>query len=366
VGGVSYLGSLVDGVPRATNVEAYARIVRDKWCRRQLIFSGNKLLGLAYDDEDMPLAELMEKAERQLVELSREQLGADGGVATPQWMGESMNAVEALYNDKRHITGCATGIRKLDELTRGFQRGDVVFLAGRPSMGKTALVLQMALRMATQGTLPFFSLEMNRRQLGIRALAVQAQVHTYALLTGYISERDLARIADAANAIAQLGLVVDDTVPMTTQLLRSRARRLAATRGRLAAIIIDYIGLIDTSNIKAENRQTAVARISQDLKALAKELDVPVLALSQLSRAPEARSDKRPQMSDLRESGALEQDADVVMLLHRPEYYEKVPKNPGLTEVIVAKQRNGATGTVQLNFVKEQTRFEPWKDEGAA
>lgn len=366
-GGPVYLASLVDGVPRATNVEAYAGIVREKWARRQLIAASNKLARLAYTDEDCTSADLMEQAEKEMLELSRQQVGRDGGLAPAVWMGNTIAVIQERYENRKYITGLATGIVKLDYLLRGLQRGDFIILAARPSMGKTALVLQMALYMATQGWVLFFSLEMTERQLGIRAVAVQAGVNTYALLTGHIRQEDHAKIADAANTIAQSSIIIDDTAGLSPHLIRSLARRHAAQKGNLVAVVVDYIGLIDTSGMRVENRQLAVAQVSRQLKELAKELDIPVLAISQLSRAPENRSDKRPQLSDLRESGALEQDADVVLLLHRPEYYEKEPKEPGLTELYVPKQRNGSTGMVKLKFVKEETRFERWPDsEGSS
>lgn len=358
-GGPAYLASLTDGVPRATNVEYYAGIVREKWCLRQAIFASQKLLSMAYEG-DTPAGEVIDQAERLMLDLSRQHASGDG-VDSRTLVREGRESIERRIQERKYITGATTGFTKFDYLTRGLQPGDVILIGGRSSMGKTAVVVQMALHLASLGTLPFYSLEMSRDAILMRMVAAQAHVNYHALLTGHLSVEEQERVADALSYIEQLGLVIDDTTPMTPPMLRSRTRRLAA-KGKLVGAILDYIGLVATHCYKAENRQLALTYVSQDLKALAKELRIPIIGLSQLSRAPEQRSDKRPQLSDLRESGSLEQDADVVVLVYRPGYYD-LKDESGLTELIVAKQRNGPTGVVKLKFVKEEQRFERWPEK---
>lgn len=360
VGGACYLSSLLDGVPRATNVEYYAGIVREKWCLRQVVFSSQQLLSMAYAG-DTPAGDVIDRAERLMLDLSRQHAVGDG-MGARDLVREGRVTIERRVQERKYITGVTTGFTKFDYLTRGLQPGDVAIVGGRSSMGKTAVVVQMALHLASLGTLPFYSLEMDREAILMRMVAAHARVNYHALLTGHLSVEDQARVSEALAYIEQLGLVVDDTASIAPAVLRSRTRRLAAKSGNLVGVIVDYLGLMDASGYKAENRQLALTYVSRDIKALAKELKVPIIALSQLSRAPEQRSDKRPQLSDLRESGSLEQDADLVVLVYRPGYYD--PKDvSGLTELIVAKQRNGPTGVVKLKYVKEEQRFERWPDD---
>lgn len=361
VGGAAYVSSLIDGVPHSVNVAYYARVVHEKAILRRMIYAGNKLVSLGYDASDS-VDDILAGAEATLIELSREALGSDGFVFSEAWMAETYKAVEHLHEQKRFLTGLATGFPHLDRMTRGFQPGDMIILAGRPSMGKTAASLQLALTAAQYGVVPYFSIEMSRQAIGLRACALQARINSYPMMTGQLEPHELERLTAAMDEIARTGFAIDDSAKLTPHLVRSRVMRLIASAKKpLALIVIDYLGLMDTSAVKSDNRQDAIAQVSRQLKELFKELRVPGLVLSQLNRASESRSDKKPQLADLRESGALEQDADVVLLLHRPEMYEQTPRDPGLAEVIIAKQRNGPTGTIKLKFVAPQTRFEPWQ-----
>lgn len=362
VGGPAYVASLMDGVPRGTNTEHYAALVRERWLCRQVIFVANRLLSLGYDALEDGEAILTE-AERMLLDLSRART-SDGYVHAEQFVAETFRAIQRLAEERQHITGLATGFGKLDGMTRGLQPGNLIILAARPSMGKTALALQIALAASRCGAVGFVSVEMGRQEIGLRAAALEARINSFHILTGRLGTDDYARLTPALEELSRSGFAIDDSPIMGPEQLRSRARRLASTHP-LVLLVVDYLQLLDGKGLKAENRQQEVAQTSRILKQIAKELHVPVVALAQLSRANEARADKRPQLSDLRESGALEQDADVVLLLHRPEYYEQVPTDPGLAELMLAKQRNGPTGLVKLRFIKQQTRFEDWKEDVA-
>lgn len=363
VGGPAYVASLIDGVPRGTNTAHYAAIVRDLWTCRDVIFVANKLLSSGYE-ADQSASDLIAEAESALLSLSHRHVGGQGYVHADQLVTETFQTIQRLAEDRQLVTGVSTGFERLDYLTRGFQAGDLIILAARPSMGKTSFALQLALEASARGTVGFVSIEMSRQQIGLRAVSLQARINGYRLLTGRLSADEFARLNPALEELARGGFAIDDSAIMSPEQLRSRARRLATTHP-LSLLLVDYLQLLEMKGLKADNREQAVAQTSRLLKQVAKELAVPIIALAQLSRANEHRTDKRPQLSDLRESGALEQDADVVLLLHRPDYYDPKTAEPGLTELIVAKQRNGPTGVVKLRFIKEQTRFESWKD-GAA
>ena len=357
VGGPAYVASLADGVPRATNVEYYARIVKEKATLRNLIFAANKILTNAYEaDQESDL--ILDEAESAIFAVADDRLKA-GFVPMRQLVHDSFPKIEQLFEQKRLITGVPTGFVDLDEMTRGLQAGDLVIVAARPSMGKTSLVLNMAQHVAIQPdhTVGFFSLEMSKESLFLRLLTSEAQIDSHRLMSGAIGQKDYGRISHALETLSAMRLFIDDTANIGVLEMRAKARRLQSEH-RLSMLVVDYIQLM-TGRGRFENRTLELASISRSLKGLAKELSVPIVVLSQLSRAPESRSDHRPQLSDLRESGALEQDADVVILIYRDDAYNKDPNSPdaGTAELIVAKQRNGPTGTVRLAFLREQTRF---------
>jgi replicative DNA helicase len=357
VGGPAYVASLVDGVPRATNVEYYARIVKEKATLRNLIYAANKILTNAYEgDQESDL--ILDDAESSIFAVADDRLKA-GFVPMRELVNESFPKIEQLFEHKRLVTGVPTGFVDLDEMTRGLQGGDLVIIAARPSMGKTSLVLNIAQHVAVQAdhTVGFFSLEMSKESLFIRLLTSEAQIDSHRLMSGHIADRDYSRISHALEKLSSMRLFIDDTANIGVLEMRAKSRRLQAEHG-LSLIVVDYIQLMNARG-RYENRTLELASISRSLKGLAKELDVPIVVLSQLSRAPESRSDHRPQLSDLRESGALEQDADVVVLIYRDDAYNRDPNNPdaGTAELIVAKQRNGPTGIVRLAFLREQTRF---------
>ena len=357
VGGPAYVASLADGVPRATNVEYYARIVKEKSTLRNLIYAANKILTNAYEAEQDPDI-ILDEAESSIFAVAEDRLKA-GFVPLRDLVKESFPKIEQLFEQKRLVTGTPTGFVDLDEMTRGLQPGDLVIIAARPSMGKTSLVLNISQYVAMQPnmTVGFFSLEMSKESLFIRLLTSEAQIDSHRLMSGTIGQKDYGRISHALESLSAMRLFIDDTASIGVLEMRAKARRLQAEHG-LNLLVVDYIQLMNARG-RFENRTLELAAISRSMKGLAKELNVPIVALSQLSRAPEARSDHRPQLSDLRESGALEQDADVVILIYRDDVYNRDPNSEmaGIAELIVAKQRNGPTGTVRLAFLREQTRF---------
>jgi replicative DNA helicase len=357
VGGPAYIASLVDGVPRATNVEYYAKIVKEKATLRNLIYAANKILSNAYEADQEPEL-ILDEAESLIFAVADDRLKA-GFVAMRDLVTDSFPKIEQLFEHKRLVTGVPTGFVDLDEMTRGFQGGDLIIIAARPSMGKTSLVLNIAQHVAVQPEMSvgFFSLEMSKESLFIRLLTSEAQIDSHRLMSGHIGERDYGRISQALERLSGMRLFIDDTANLGVLEMRAKSRRLQSEHG-LNMLVVDYIQLMSARG-RYENRTLELASISRSMKGLAKELNVPIVMLSQLSRAPEARSDHRPQLSDLRESGALEQDADVVILIYRDDAYNRDPNNPdaGTAELILAKQRNGPTGVVRLAFLREQTRF---------
>jgi replicative DNA helicase len=368
VGGPAYIASLVDGVPRSTNVEYYARIVKEKATLRNLIYSANKILAEAYEGEQEPDV-LLDEAERQIFSIAEDRIRA-GFVPLRDLVQSSFATIEKLQQHKGAITGMPTGFLDLDEMTSGLQPSDLVLVAARPSMGKTSFVLNIAQHIGTQTdmTVGFFSLEMSKEQLFMRMLTSEARIDAHRFRTGFLNEKDYGRLSHALGTLAEAKVFIDDTASIGVLEMRAKARRLKAEHG-LNMIIIDYIQLMQGRG-RFESRQAEIASISRSLKGLAKELNVPIVALSQLSRASETRSDHRPQLSDLRESGALEQDADVVMFIYRAEQYRDADGNPnteeqGTAEIIIGKQRNGPIGTAKLAFIKEHTRFENLAHGGA-
>ena len=361
VGGPAYIASLADGVPRSANVEYYARIVKEKSTLRSLIHSANKILSEAYEAEQEPDL-LLDEAERQIFAIAEDRIRA-GFVPLRDLVQTSFATIEKLQQHKGMVTGVPTGFIDLDEMTSGLQPSDLVLVAARPSMGKTSFILNIAQHIGTQTdmTVGVFSLEMSKEQLFMRMLTSEARIDAHRFRTGYLNEKDYGRLSHALGTLAEAKVFIDDTASIGVLEMRAKARRLKAEHG-LHLIVIDYIQLMQGRG-RFESRQAEIASISRSLKGLAKELSVPIVALSQLSRASETRSDHRPQLSDLRESGALEQDADVVMFIYRAEQYRDADGNQnteeaGTAEIIIGKPRNGPIGTVKLAFIKEHTRFE--------
>jgi replicative DNA helicase len=356
VGGPAYIASLVDGVPRAINVEHYAKIVKEKAVLRNLISAANAILSDAYE-ADQDAAEILDRAEHSIFEIAEGRIRS-GFVSLYDIAETAAESIQKAHEEKKLITGVPTGFSDLDNLTSGFQRGDLIIVAARPSMGKTSLVLNMAQHVGTRTdhTVGVFSLEMSREQLFLRMLSSEAQIDGHALRTGFLRSDDWGRLTEALGVLGQAKIFIDDTPSIGVLEMRAKSRRLAAEHG-LHLLVVDYIQLMQGRG-RFDNRTQELGAISRALKGLAKELNVPVVVVSQLSRAPEARSDHRPQLSDLRESGALEQDADVVVLIYREDRYKPEAGNDSVAEIIVAKQRNGPTDTVRLAFIKERTRFE--------
>jgi replicative DNA helicase len=359
VGGPSYIAALADGVPRSANVEYYARIVKEKSTLRSLIHSANKILSEAYEAEQEPET-LLDEAERSIFAIAEGRI-REGFVPLRDLVQSSFATIEKLQQNKGAITGVPSGFPDLDEMTTGFHPGDLVVVAARPSMGKTSFVLNVAQHVGTHTTMTvgFFSLEMSKEQLFMRMLTSEARIDAHRFRSGYLSEKDYGNLSHALGTLAEARVFIDDTASIGVLEMRAKTRRLKAEHG-LDLVIIDYLQLMQGRG-RFESRQQEVSAISRSLKGLAKELACPIIALSQLSRAPEGRTDHRPQLSDLRESGAIEQDADIVTFIYRPEVYDKEeakPEDQGIAEIIIGKQRNGPIGTVKLSFLNQYTRFE--------
>jgi replicative DNA helicase len=360
VGGPAYIAALVDGVPRSTNVEHYARIIKEKATLRNLILSANRILTTAYEGEEEADV-LLDQAEHAIFAIADDKI-RDGFVSLRDLAHSSLETIEKLHARKELITGVPTGFADLDEMTSGLQPSDLIIVAARPSMGKTSLVLNIAQHVGTKTakTVGMFSLEMSKEQLFLRMLTSEARLDAHRLRRGFLGERDWGRLSHAIGTLSEAKIFIDDTPAIGVLEMRAKCRRLAAEHD-LDLVIVDYIQLMQGRG-RFENRTLELASISRSLKWLAKELRVPIVVLSQLSRAPEARSDHRPQLSDLRESGALEQDADVVIFIYREDLYADRSQPPsaseGVAELIVGKQRNGPTGIVKLAFIREFTRFE--------
>jgi replicative DNA helicase len=360
VGGPAYITALVDGVPRSMNVEHYARIIKEKATLRSLIFSANKILAAAYEgEEDADV--ILDQAEHAIFAIADDKI-RDGFVSLRDLAQSSLETIEKLHARKELVTGVPTGFTDLDEMTSGLQPSDLVIVAARPSMGKTSLVLNIAQHVGTKTdkTVGLFSLEMSKEQLFLRMLTAEARIDAQRMRRGYLGERDWGRLSQAIGTLSDAKIFIDDSPSIGVLEMRAKCRRLAAEHD-LDLVIVDYIQLMQGRG-RFENRTLELGSISRSLKGLAKELRVPVVVLSQLSRAPESRSDHKPQLSDLRESGALEQDADVVIFIYRQDMYADKSDPPaegeGVAELIIGKQRNGPTGTVKLAFIREFTRFE--------
>lgn len=380
VGGVSYLATLADMVPTTSNVEYYARIVEQKAIMRRLIEAASRISGWAYEQAE-PADAIVDRAEQEIFQVGQRHLG-NYFVSLRDLMAEGWDAIDEAYTDKREITGIDTGFSRLNFMTSGLQPSDFIIIAARPSMGKTAFALNLAVNAAKSQDIAVavFSLEMSRMQIAMRFMTAEAKVNAHRLRTGYLREGDWSRLSEAIGRLSNLHVHVDDTTDVTPMQMRAKCRRLAAER-KLGLVVIDYLQLIRGSG-REDNRNQEITNIARSLKAMAKELNVPVVALSQLSRNVERREDKRPMLSDLRDSGSIEAEADVVCFLYRDEYYkrkeaaslddigrpEPEQRMPGeehteTTEVIVAKHRNGPVGTVKLAFLREYARFEDLADE---
>ncbi len=358
VGGASYLAELVDAVPMATNAAHYAKIIREKATLRRLIERAASITSRCFEDRGN-VEEILDFAERSIFDISEDKVRPTFH-SLADILNDTYKAVEDAYENKVLVTGIPTGYHKLDEKTSGLQPGDLVVIAGRPSMGKTALALNIAQNASMHTAVPvgIFSLEMSKEQLSLRMLSSEARIDSSKMRSGFLSESDLARINRAAGALYDLPIYIDDSPAISVLEVRAKARRMKMEKG-LGLIIIDYLQLM-RGRASAERRELEISEISRSLKALAKEINLPVVALSQLNRKVEDRSNKRPVLSDLRESGAIEQDADVIVFIYRDEVYNKDEDNPnrGTAEIDVAKQRNGPTGMVKLTFLEYCTRFE--------
>ncbi|MDE2147213.1 MAG: replicative DNA helicase [Burkholderiales bacterium] len=361
-GGLAYLNALAQSVPSAANLRRYAEIVRERSILRKLIAASDDIATSAFNPAGRQVSTVLDEAESKIFKIgeegSRQKQGFQG---IDKLVVSLIDRVQELHdNGAEEVTGVRTGFYDLDRMTAGLQKGDLLVLAARPSMGKTAFALNIAEHVAVQEGLPVlvFSMEMGASQLALRLVGSLGRINQQNLRTGRLDSGEWERLTDAVERLGQVQLHIDETAALTSAELRARARRMARQFGTLGLIVIDYLQLMSGSSGSDENRATELGEISRGLKALAKELQCPVLALSQLNRSVESRNDKRPMMSDLRESGAIEQDADVIMFIYRDDYYNKDSKEPGVSEIVIAKQRNGPVGTVKLTFLKPLTRFD--------
>jgi replicative DNA helicase len=364
VGGQAYIGTLAINTPSAANIRRYAEIVRERSIMRNLAAIGTEIADSAYSPLGRDASVLIDEAEAKIFRIAEARSKAHQGfIKIDPILTETVERIDMLYSreNKNDVIGVSTGFVDLDKMTSGLQQGELIIVAGRPSMGKTTIVMNMAehVALAEKKSVAVFSMEMSGPQLAMRMIGSVGRVDQHELRTGTFKEDDWTRLVDAVGKLNEAQLYIDDTAGLNVLEVRSRARRLHRQCGGLALVIIDYLQLMSgTSNTAGENRATEIAEISRSLKSLAKELKVPVIALSQLNRSVDARQDKRPMMSDLRESGAIEQDADVIMFIYRDEVYNPAPEAKGLAELIIAKQRNGPVGKIDLTFIGKFTRFE--------
>ncbi|MDQ3806161.1 MAG: replicative DNA helicase [Acidobacteriota bacterium] len=362
-GGIAFISELTYGLPHFTNVAAYAKVIKDKSLMRQLVKVANKITSEALEEEDEAQV-ILDHAEAMIFALADERT-RQGFAHIKPVADQLLEKVQEMAGRSAMLTGLATGFSELDTMTSGLQPSDLIIVAARPSMGKTSLCLTLAQNAAIQAgaVVGIFSLEMSKESLVMRMLCSEGRVDAHRFRSGYLSRDEWARLAGALGTLADARIYIDDTPGISVLEMRAKCRRLAAEQKRLDLVVVDYLQLMSGSSRRVESRQQEVSQISRELKGLAKELNVPLVALSQLSRAPEARSDHRPQLSDLRESGSIEQDADLVGFIYREEQYNRTEENAGIAELIIAKQRNGPTGTVKLAFLKEFTRFENmWRE----
>jgi replicative DNA helicase len=360
VGGLAYLGLLAKDTPSAANIVSYANIVRDRSVLRQLIHVGTDIADSAFNPEGRETADLLEHAEREVFKIAEQrQRGQGGFMPIKSLLAKAVDRIETLYEQDGNITGAATGFTDFDQLTSGLQPSDLIIVAGRPSMGKTTIAMNMAENVAIKGDKPVavFSMEMPGDALAMRMMSSLGRIDQNKVRTGKLDDDEWPRLTSAINLLAETKLFIDDTPALSPTEVRSRARRLMREHGQLGLIVLDYLQLMQSPS-SGDNRVQQISDISRGLKALAKELQVPVIALSQLNRNLEQRPNKRPVMSDLRESGAIEQDADLIVFVYRDEVYNEDSPDKGIAEIIIGKQRNGPLGTVRLTFLGQYTRFE--------
>ncbi|MFA5984388.1 MAG: replicative DNA helicase [Methylococcaceae bacterium] len=360
VGGLAYLGALARDTPSAANIVAYANIVRDRSVLRQLIHVGTNISDSAFNPDGRETSELLENAERQVFEIAEQRQRGQGGFAPiKSLLARAVDKIETLFEQEGNITGASTGFTDLDEMTSGLQPSDLIIIAGRPSMGKTTIAMNIAENIAIKGDKPVavFSMEMPGDSLAMRMMSSLGRIDQHKIRTGKLDDDEWPRLTSAINLLAETQLFIDDTPALSTTEVRSRARRLMREHGQLGLVVLDYLQLMQSPS-SGDNRVQQISDISRGLKTLAKELNVPVVALSQLNRNLEQRPNKRPVMSDLRESGAIEQDADLIIFVYRDEVYNEDSPDKGIAEIIIGKQRNGPLGTVRLTFLGKYTRFE--------
>ncbi len=366
VGGIAAIVNLTYGLPHFSNIEDYAKLVRNKAITRNLIKVCNQITSEALAEED-DAEIILDNAEKMIFALAEERTREGFSHIKPIAENILVKVQEFAKRESNALTGLATGFKDLDAMTSGLQPSDLIIIAARPSMGKTALCLTLAQNAAVleKAVVAVFSLEMSKEQLVMRMLSSEARVDAHRFRNGFLTRDEWTRLGEGIAVLSEAKVFIDDTAGISVLEMRAKVRRLAAEQKKLDLIVVDYMQLMSGSGRRSENRQQEVSQISRELKGLAKEMHVPVVALSQLSRAPEARNPPRPQMSDLRESGSIEQDADVVTFIYREEYYKPSEENQGIAEILISKQRNGPTGTVKLAFLKEFTRFENyWNPEG--
>ena len=363
VGGLGYLNALAQYVPSASNIRRYAEIVRERAILRKLVTASDEIATNAFNTQGKPVPQILDEAEQKIFQIGEEGSRLKQGFQSMDQLAVILlDRVNQMADSPNDITGVPSGFVDFDKMTSGMQAGDLIVLAARPSMGKTALAINIAEHVALNEGLPVavFSMEMGASQLAIRIVGSIGRIDQQRLRTGKLNQEEWPRLAEAIEKLRNVSLHIDETPSLTPMELRANARRLARTCGKLGLIVVDYLQLMsgNTSSNNGDNRATEIGEISRGLKMLAKELQCPVIALSQLNRSVETRTDKRPMMSDLRESGAIEQDADVIMFIYRDDYYNKDSKEPGVAEIIIGKHRNGPTGKVKLAFLKPLTRFE--------
>lgn len=369
-GGLAYLASMAQDTPSAANIVAYADIVRERSVLRQLIHAAGEVADSAYNPKGVELSSLVEAAEQKIFQIADKRRRTGSGFkAIRSLLAGAVDRIEELFHKQGHITGMSTGFADLDEMTSGLQRSDLIVVAGRPSMGKTTFAMNIAENVAIKQDAPVavFSMEMPGEQLAMRMMSSLGRIDQHRVRTGKLEEDEWPRMTSAINILAETKLFIDDTPALTPVEVRARCRRLAREYGQLGLVVLDYLQLMQVAG-GSENRVNEISEISRSLKALAKEMNVPVIALSQLNRNLEQRTNKRPMPSDLRESGAIEQDADIIIFIYRDEVYNPDTPDKGKAEIIIAKQRNGPIGTVPLTFLGQFTRFEnftsdPYADE---
>lgn len=359
-GGESYLFELANNTPSVANITAYADIVREKSVQRQLIHVATEIADIAYHPKQRNVVELLDIAEQKVFAIAEQTPSSGGPENIKNILSKAVEKIDELYHKGSTITGLQTGLKDLDALTSGLQPSDLVIVAGRPSMGKTTFVMNMAEHAAIHAKLPVlvFSMEMPSDSLAMRMMSSLGRIDQHRIRTGQLNDEDWPRVTSAVHMLSDAPLFIDDTPSLSPAELRARSRRLMREHGQLGIIVVDYLQLMQVPGFKADNRTAEISEISRSLKSLAKELRVPVVALSQLNRSLEQRQDKRPVMSDLRESGAIEQDADLICFIYRDEVYNEESPDKGCAEIIIAKQRNGPIGRVKVAFLGQFTRFE--------